>query len=1249
MTKIQQRSTQPATTKHAPRGPERLDASAATALAQLSKANPGQGSISGKEMAEAILNATKDPDNQAAGKEFTTIKNWVKTHGDKLSPEAKKVFEVYSREANKALAAGQTGIDFRVFNSMQREMMSVARPRYQDVSAGKALTALAAANGKPGSISGKEMMDAIIKGTKDLDGHSGTTEFADVSRFVKENAQLLSPEAKKVFDVYAKQAKAAGSKGLTADAFSRMARDMLRAAQPHYQDLSAGAQLTALAANNAGPGSISGKEMMEAIVKGTADLDGQSTKAEFNDIAKFVKENEHLLSPEAKAAFGVYEKAVKGAKNGALGLKDFMKMQGDLAKVAAPKRADSSMGASLDALAAGNKEPGSISGRELSLAIMRGAADADNQAAGAEFRDVAKFVKENAQLLSPEAKAAFAVYQQHATAAQARGQTGLSTREFMAMGLEMQRVGAPRYGDQSAAQALNTLAAGNKTPGSISGREMEVAITHGIKDLDGQAAGTEFADIAKFVKENARLLSPQAKATFAVYEKYAKAAQAKGQTGINQGDMWRMQLEMRGVNPPFQPFQNPLSQLGSLFQGPVSQPQLGAGIQNALDGLQNTFGQLGALMPGLPNFGGAQNQLAQLGNTLAEQAMVGLGQSLVDGLNNVFISLTGAPAGEKDPLHLGEALADFNRQMHDLFGGGGAGTGASVIPPWKNQAPVMNGQPPRSGNTGIVPPWLVRPRPFLPRPDAGATAAVNQLLENNPKPGSISGKEMTEAIIKGTADLDNQAAGTEFAAFKKLVDAHPALLSPEAKKAFAVYEQHARAAQARGQSGLGLGEYTRMQLEMRAVSGPAWADVGAGKQLEALAAGNKAPGSISGKEMMDAIIQGTVDHDNQAAGREYRDIAKFVKENEPLLSPEAKKAFAVYEQHAKAAQARGQTGIDVRDFMRMELQMANVSRPAYLDTSAAQVLTQLGKDNPKPGSISGTEMTEAILQATRDPDNQAAGREYQDIAKFVKENEPLLSPEAKRAFATYERHAQAAQAKGQTGISLFDSIRMQGEMRQVSSPQYQDRSAGQALNALAAGNKAPGSISGQEMAQTILRATQDPDNQAAGREFKDVAKFVKENEQLLSPEAKRAFAVYEKAAQAAQAKGQTGIGGNEWSRMTTDLDRVSQPGYQDSSAAAALKTLTANNKTPGSISATELRNAILNGTRDVDGQAAGREFSDFAKFVKENEPLLSPAAKKVFAVYEQAAKAAQAKGQTGISAQDYARMSREMVVLSLFK
>ncbi|MCA3015237.1 MAG: hypothetical protein INH41_22845 [Myxococcaceae bacterium] len=1215
-TKIQSQSSQ----KLSPGRPvavSRPDAGATAELNKLVSQNRGKGSISGEEMARAILEGTKDADGQAAGREFDTIKKFVQKHGDKLSPEAKKVFEVYAREANKARANGQTGIDFRNYKAMQREMLSAARPQYKDASAARALTELAANNTKNGSISGREMMDAILKGTRDLDGQSSAKELQDVAKFVRENGHLLSPEAKKVFDVYSKAARAAGPGGIPTQAYGRMARDMVRAATPNYQDLSAGRQLEALAANNKAPGSISGREMMDAIIKGTKDLDGKAATSEYRDIAKFVRENEQLLSPEAKAAFAVYEKTVQGAKSGVIGLRDFMKMQGEMAKVASPKYADASMGAQLNALAATNKEPGSISGRELVNALLTGARDYDGQAAGAEFRDAAKFAKENWQLLSPEAKQAFSVYQRYAAAAQARGEAGIAPGDFARMSLEMQRVGTPRYGDQSAGQALEALAANNTTPGSISGRELEQAILNGTRDLDNQAAGREFADVAKFVKENGHLLSPQAKATFAIYERYAKAAQAKGQTGIPLGEFSKMQLEMSALNRSRPSSFDVGGLVGSLALGaPPSPAQLGGALQGALDSIQSTHGQLGSLFPGVPGLAGAQAQLASLGEQLVKDLFGSLGQGLVDALNQAAVQLGGAPASQKDPLNLAEALAEFKKGIDDLL---------------KSDEPRLTIMPTRPGV------------PFVPRPDAGATAAVRELLANNTRPGSISGREMTEAIIKGTADLDNQAAGTEFAAFQKLVREHPKLLSPEAKQAFAVYERHARAAQARGQTGIPMGDYLRMQRELRAVAGPVFQDRSAATQLEALARQNTRPGSISGKEMVDAIIQGTADRDNQAAGKEYADIAKFVRENEPLLSPEAKAAFAVYESHARAAQARGQTGIDLRDFARMEQQLQVVGRPRYTDASAAQALGALAEGNKQPGSISGSEMADAIVRATRDRDNQAAGREFADISKFVKENEQLLSPEAKRAFGVYEKYAKAAQARGQTGITVFDSARMNTELRMVSAPRYEDASTAKALSALAAGNRQPGSISGLELSNAIFNGVKDLDGKAATAEFRDIAKFVRENEQLLSPEARRVFQAYESAV-----KKDASLSLPELLTLKATMDRVGQPTFQDRSAAAAIKDLAAKNRAPGSISANEMRDAILRGTRDPDAQAAGKEFADFAKFVKENEQLLSPGARKVFAAYEKAAKAAQSKGQTGLDGAAYQRMSREMLLLTFF-
>ncbi len=82
-------------------------------MSRLGKENPGAGSISGKEMMDAILTGTNNKDGQTAGREYITIQKWVGAHGKQPSPEAKKVFQVYEKACLKARAAGHTDTDFR--------------------------------------------------------------------------------------------------------------------------------------------------------------------------------------------------------------------------------------------------------------------------------------------------------------------------------------------------------------------------------------------------------------------------------------------------------------------------------------------------------------------------------------------------------------------------------------------------------------------------------------------------------------------------------------------------------------------------------------------------------------------------------------------------------------------------------------------------------------------------------------------------------------------------------------------------------------------------------------------------------------------------------------------------------------------------------------------------------------------------------------------------------------------------------
>ncbi|MFZ5472195.1 MAG: hypothetical protein ACOZIN_22415 [Myxococcota bacterium] len=357
--------------------------------------------------------------------------------------------------------------------------------------------------------------------------------------------------------------------------------------------------------------------------------------------------------------------------------------------------------------------------------------------------------------------------------------------------------------------------------------------------------------------------------------------------------------------------------------------------------------------------------------------------------------------------------------------------------------------------------------------------------------------------------------------------------------------------------------------------------------------------------------------------------------------------------------------------------------PWQRDAGAEGALNLLYARNRGPGSISGQEMLQAILQGTADLDGQAAGSEFETFKSFVnwdgsRSGEQLLSPEAKQVFSIYAKYAEAARARGESGISPGDFQRMTTEMQAAAPalsfptgpngpgptgpfipnfpgsfgydprgpfmpPMGGDAGALAALNQLARQNTLPGSVSGQEMTETILKATRDLDGQAAGAEYEDIKRFAVHNWHLLSPEAKEAFSVYQQAAEAARARGTTSIDVRSYRKMAKDMRAVSTPKYQDAGAGAALRQLAAKNKRAGSISGKELADAIVKATKDRDGQAAGRELADIKKFAAENSHLLSPAAKRVLAAYEKHAQVALAKGQTGIPLRDYQRMVREMM------
>ncbi|MEE2900828.1 MAG: hypothetical protein VYC39_00785 [Myxococcota bacterium] len=411
--------------------------------------------------------------------------------------------------------------------------------------------------------------------------------------------------------------------------------------------------------------------------------------------------------------------------------------------------------------------------------------------------------------------------------------------------------------------------------------------------------------------------------------------------------------------------------------------------------------------------------------------------------------------------------------------------------------------------------------------------------------------------------------------------------------------------------------YSRNTLAIK----PKYQDASTARALNRL---SSTKGEISGQALQQAIISGTQDLDNQAAGKEFSDIQKWVSANWNRLSPDAKAKYRVYAKYAKAAQSKGKTGIDKCSYQNMSKEM---KAAGYSDASAGKAIENLKADK---GPISGHDMSKAIISATKDKDAQAAGKEYADLKKFVAENGARMTPEAKAKFATYEKYVKAAKAKGQTGIDSCSYDKMVKELR---TPSYQDASSGKAVETL---KQKKGTISGDDMQKAIVDGTKDLDSQAAGKEYADLKKFATENWGRMSPDAREKFRVYEKYVKSAKAQGQTGIKKCDYHKMTQEMKTA---GYKDASSAKAIEKLKAKN---GTISGSDMEKAIINGTKDLDSQAAGKEYADLKKFATENWDRMSPAARQKFRTYEKYAKAAQAKGQSGIDSASYKKMVGEM-------
>ncbi len=714
--------------------------------------------------------------------------------------------------------------------------------------------------------------------------------------------------------------------------------------------------------------------------------------------------------------------------------------------------------------------------------------------------------------------------------------------------------------DSSALMAMGELSLMSPP---ISGEAMKNAILKGIADGDNKAASGEFKVVQQWVDKNGDKLSPEARKMFDVYASYAGRAQAAGHPGLSQAEMSRMQADMNrtlvsgntGWVPPTHT---------EIPPGGIIRRDFDASAAAALGKLDKTPGMINgdemmeAIKEGIqdPDGHGASSEFKQFmdwakknQSRLSPEAKQVLG---IYQRHAVMAKLTGQE---------GIPAADYKRMIDQM----------------KNVQ------------------------------DASVASTLGELDKTQ---GPINGDQMAAAIEKGVQDLDGKGATDELKQFMDWAKKNESRLSPEAKQTLAIYEKYGKAAQAKGQSGISIGDFKKMVAEMKNVK-----DASVTAALGGL---DKTQGPINGDQMAAAIEKGVQDLDGKGATDEFKQFADWAKKNESRLSPEAKEVLATYEKYAKAAQAKGQSGISVADFQKMTAEMHAVK-----DASVSAALSQLDRGF---GPINGDQMAAAIEQGVRDLDGKGATDEFKQFADWAKKNESRLSPEAKEVLATYEKYAKAAQAKGQSGISLGDFSRMVAEMKNVK-----DASVSAELSRL---DRMPGPINGDQMAAAIERGVSDFDGKSATDEFKQFADWAKANPNKLSPEAKQVLGVYEKYAKAAQAKGQSGMALVDFKKMVAEMKNV-----KDASVSAALGEL---DKAKGPINGDQMAAAIEKGVRDLDGKAATDEFKQFADWAKKNESRLSPEAKQVLGVYEKYAKAAQAKGQSGISVADFKKMTAEM-------
>lgn len=198
------------------------------------------------------------------------------------------------------------------------------------------------------------------------------------------------------------------------------------------------------------------------------------------------------------------------------------------------KYKDASAGAAIRSLP---PRPFPLDGDRFGEALIRGVSDLDGKGASTEYGDFKRFVSENWDRMTPDAKAKWRTYEKAAVEGQARGESGIRDFGRVAQDIRSARSTGDYNVDDNSALALLKLEA---TPGRLSSADCERVFDQLLHNHGGQPFGAMYDAVAEFADRNWDRLPSDMQAAFKAYQHEANRARSIG-------DAWTSPAELKNL------------------------------------------------------------------------------------------------------------------------------------------------------------------------------------------------------------------------------------------------------------------------------------------------------------------------------------------------------------------------------------------------------------------------------------------------------------------------------------------------------------------------------------------------------------------------------------------------------------------------------------------------------------------------------------------------------------------------------